>query len=411
MPPEPAPRIDPLELPAKAEAVLTFLDSVGRRSEAELYLRMFQQLPKESFAIIAPGAPVIRQGQGAFAEQLRFLDELGLRAPVVLGLLGGTQLGAVSERLRRRLRAAGLTHEIHAADEAELPRRLGEELRAGVWPIVELAEAWLPSPEERLAWIGGVARELDTRKLVLLRRHGRLHLASERGLSLAEQHVLAVEAGGVSLVNLTTDADLILGHRLLRKDDARLLELVRGLLDGASAERLLVSITSPLDLLRELFTVKGSGTLVKRGSAISASSSYEGVDRQRLAVLFGASFGAPLREGFFAKAPARVFVEQDYRAAAIVQDTEHAPYLSKFAVDPLAQGEGLGRDLWQVVEREFPRLFWRTRAENPIAAWYSTVCDGLVRTPRWHVFWRGLEPLLVPSIVAHAETLGDDFER
>ena len=41
--------------PDAAGVVLTFLESVGRRSEAELYLKLFRELPKESFAIIAPG--------------------------------------------------------------------------------------------------------------------------------------------------------------------------------------------------------------------------------------------------------------------------------------------------------------------------------------------------------------------
>ena len=48
-------------LPATAEAVLTFLESVGRRSEAEFYLRLFRKIPKESFAIVAAEAPVVRR--------------------------------------------------------------------------------------------------------------------------------------------------------------------------------------------------------------------------------------------------------------------------------------------------------------------------------------------------------------
>ena len=45
----------PAPASAAAEAVLTFLESVGRRSEAEFYLRLFLKLPPESFGIIAPG--------------------------------------------------------------------------------------------------------------------------------------------------------------------------------------------------------------------------------------------------------------------------------------------------------------------------------------------------------------------
>ena len=69
-----------------ADVVLTFLESVGRRAEAELYLRLFRQLPKESFALIAPGAQVLRDGAGALVEQIRFLADLDLYAPLVVGL-------------------------------------------------------------------------------------------------------------------------------------------------------------------------------------------------------------------------------------------------------------------------------------------------------------------------------------
>lgn len=407
-PGEPA---EPQALPATAEAVLTFLESVGRRSEAELYLGFFQRLPKESFAIIAPGSPVLRIGPGSFAEQLKFLADLGLSAPIVLGLIGSTPARAALERLERRLTAAGIQHALHPWTEEGLGDTLREELRRGVWPIVEVENASALSAEERVRWVGGLASELDTRKLVLLRRHGPLHLSSERSLSLADKHALAVDDAELTLVNLSTDADLVLEHKLLRREDARLLELARELLVASTAPELQVSITSPLDLSRELFTVKGAGTLIKRGRPIRRAERYEDLDLARLTALLESSFGFPVREEFFSIAPAAIFYEQDYRGAAIVHPAADAPYLAKFAVVPLAQGEGLGRDLWQTVEREFPRLFWRTRAANPVAGWYSAVCDGLIRLPRWHVFWRGLEPEAIPRIVEHAVALGDDFVR
>ena len=82
--------------------MLTFLESVGRRSEAEFYLRMFHGLPKESFAIIVPGGPVVRSALGSIVEQLRFLSDLGLYATVVLGLFDpdtGAKLGADEKQI------------------------------------------------------------------------------------------------------------------------------------------------------------------------------------------------------------------------------------------------------------------------------------------------------------------------
>jgi len=394
-------------LPATAEALLTFLESVSGRAEAELYLGLFRRMPKESFAIIAPGAPVIRQGQGSFTEQLRFLKDLGLAAPVVLGLFDPREAEGARERLVKRLEAAQVDHTLHFPREEDLSETLRSELRAGRWPIVQLAD----DASDRLAWLARLAERLDTRKLVLLRRRGPLHLTSERSLSIAEKNLLSVDSRGLSLVNLRTDTELLTGHKLLRKEDATLFGHVQALLGSCADEQLLVSITSPLDLLRELFTVKGAGTLIKRGTAIRRFDSYASLDLPRLERLIESSFGHDLKGEFFSTPPLAVYVEEDYRGAAILHDTPDAPYLAKFSVDPVAQGEGMGRDLWQAISRDFPRLFWRTRPDNPVAAWYAKVCDGLVRLPRWHVFWRGIEPALIPNLVEHALAQGDDFHR
>jgi acetylglutamate kinase len=85
------------------------------------------------------------------------------------------------------------------------------------------------------------------------------------------------------------------------------------------------------------------------------------------------------------------------------------PYLSKFAVEPEARGEGMGRDLWQAISRDYPALYWRSRPDNPIAAWYDSVCDGLVRSPEWTVYWRGIDTAMIPDVVETACAQPADF--
>ena len=55
-----------------------------------------------------------------------------------------------------------------------------------------------------------------------------------------------------------------------------------------------------------------------------------------------------------------------------------------------AQGEGLGRAVWQVMRDENPRLFWRSRRGNPVNAFYWNECDGSIKQPMWKVFWYGI---------------------
>jgi acetylglutamate kinase len=107
--------------------------------------------------------------------------------------------------------------------------------------------------------------------------------------------------------------------------------------------------------------------------------------------------------------PLAVYVDASYRGAAVVHDAYPVPYLSKFAVQPEAQGEGIGRDIWEVLVRHHAQLYWRSRADNPVASWYLSVCDGMVRRAAWQVYFRGIPVELIPEAVAQAEARGTDF--
>jgi bifunctional N-acetylglutamate synthase/kinase len=161
--------------------------------------------------------------------------------------------------------------------------------------------------------------------------------------------------------------------------------------------------------LKELFTVRGAGTLIKRGTAIQRRDSYAELDLGRLRQLLESSFQRALDPDFFERAPLAIYFEASYRGALIVHHERPAPYLTKFAVEPEAQGEGIGNDLWQAMLRDFPRLFWRGRPDNPINSWYQSVCDGMLRLPRWQLFWRGIEPAQIAEIAARADALPSDF--
>ncbi len=131
---------------------------------------------------------------------------------------------------------------------------------------------------------------------------------------------------------------------------------------------------------------------------------------RRLAALLEASFGRTLRPSFFARAPKSVYLEPSYRGAIILEPSEVAPYLTKFAVDRIAQGEGIGRDLWHAVCRDEPAFYWRAQRSNPITGWYTEVCDGMVRARDWLVFWRGVPPTAAGRVVELALGWPTDFE-
>jgi len=67
-----------------------------------------------------------------------------------------------------------------------------------------------------------------------------------------------------------------------------------------------------------------------------------------------------------------------------------------------AQGEGLGRAVWQVMREETPSLFWRSRTGNAANAFYHGESDGSLKQGPWKVFWYGIDDFpAIERAVAH----------
>jgi len=377
------------------ELVLRFLASIGRPAEAQQYLELFRADQAERFAILHVSHAVLRDAADALTVDLRFLAELGLRPVIVIGAERARNAEAHAERMVAAL-GGGVPATRVAADAAAARA----EIQAGRLPVVALTE---PEGDTRAALdrrfdaIAALAAGLGTRKIVFVGRRS--------GLQPKDGRV-------VSIVDLTTEKSALLGPGVLPEPQADLLRQIARLVDQVP-HRLTVSVTSPLDLLRELFTVKGAGTLVRRGSAVTPYPRGAGIDRTRLIALVEDAFGRRLVGDVLGRALRTIYVADDYRGAAVVTDTPLAPYLSKFAVTLEARGEGVGRDLWRAMDADLPRLYWRARVANPISAWYREQCEGAQRVRiddvDWFVFWRGLAPSELPAAIAYATSSTPDF--
>ena len=375
----------PSEL-APQDVVLRFLESTGRPSEARLYLDLFRARPREQFAAIAIDANVMADAADAVVQDLKFLAALDLFPTVVLGIFQPADAVLHGRSLRRHLEDEGLRVEVLRARRRSLAARVTLCVRGGAVPVVVFEPAGSEGPGDRLARLGTLLGELEARKLLFLHRPG----------GLRQGGVL------VPIVNLTTDVPALLSSGELSRKEALILEGARRLCEGAAPPSFTVAVTSPLNVLRELFTVKGAGTLLRRGARVLKHEGWEGLDVPRLRDLLASSFGRAPSDAFFARTPDRVYLEEGYRGCAILSEAPLGAYLTKFAVSAEAQGEGIARDLWEALVAETPVVFWRARRRNPISDWYAKLCDGLMRLPEWTVYWKGLEPASIPAAIEWA---------
>ena len=353
------------------KTIRMFLDSIGRREDYEFYLDKFRAERSACFALLCPDQDSIEAGAEVLAFDLLFLLRLEL-VPAIL--LCGEPAGRMSQLLARE--AIFAFHPLGDDAEEFIQRAcLDERIPVLVAPNLDLEAALLRLVPE-------VARRVH-----LVRVQGGLQNASGELLSNVYTHVDNCEP--------------------VASQDADLLALARKLLEERPGLHL--SVTSPLNLLQEIFTVKGAGTLFRKGSVIEHFTGLGPIDQARLVGLLEASFGKPLKSLAFLDNVSDSYVEQNYRGTVLLEKHPAGRYLSKFAVGREARGEGLAQELWRVVCENQGPLFWRSNRANPFNSWYHQQADGHHLAGKWQIFWRGISVADISAVIEYCCTREEDF--
>lgn len=407
--------------------IVRLLSNMGSAKEIQQYLKRFSQLDAARFAVVKVGGAILRDELEALVSSLSFLQQVGLTPIVIHG--AGPQL---DEEMARAGIGKKTVDGLRFTDPAGLAvvRKVmqGENLR--------LVEALQAQGVRATSVTGGVFEcgLLGRRKYGLVGKVERVHIAPiQAAIKVGSIPVIASlgETAGGQILNVNADWAANELVKTLRPYKIVFLTATGGLLDGEGRvidsinlstdyeglmaqpwlhsgmkvkiqqihELLMqlppdssVSITRPDQLAKELFTHRGSGTLVRRGERVRCVTSWRKLDLKRLRTLIESGFGRRLAPDYFEKTrPYRVYVSEHYRAALILTLEGGLPHLDKFAVAEDAQGEGLGRAAWQVMRADNPRLFWRARPGNPVNEFYLDEADGCLKGERWNVFWYGLE--------------------
>jgi acetylglutamate kinase len=406
--------------------IVRLLSNMASTKEIQQYLKRFSQLDAARFAVVKVGGAVLRDELEALVSSLAFLQQVGLTPIVVHG--AGPQLdermkeAGIEKRTVNNLRVTdepvlAVVRQVMRQENLKLVEALQDQgvratsIQSGVFEAEFL-------DREVYGLVGKVTR-VDIDGIQAAIKVGSIpviaSLAETSGGQIVNVNadfaanelvqvlqpykiVFLTGTGGllddqgkvIDSINLSTEYEHLIAQPWINGGMRVKLEQIRDLLENLPLSSS-VSITRPSELAKELFTHKGSGTLVRRGERVLHATSWNELDLPRLRELIESAFGRSLVDDYFDRTPLlRAYVSENYRAAVILTDEGGHTYLDKFAVLDDAQGEGLGRAVWQVMRDENPRLFWRSRNGNPVNHFYYAESGGCYKDERWKVFWYGI---------------------
>ncbi len=405
--------------------IVQLLSNMTDGKEIRSYLQRFAEVDQSRFAVIKIGGAILEDNLQESAAALAFLHTVGLTPIVLHG--GGPQLDAA-------LAAKGLGGEkidgLRVTDDAVLDVardvfmteniKLVEAVRKEGVDAHSLTAGAIEADyidRDRLGYVGAPTKvRLDLISSVV--RSGAVPILTCLGVSpggqllnvngdtatralveaVAPLKIIFLSSVGGLLghdgeplhsINLATDFDGLMHADWVQGGMRLKLQEIKKLLDAAPMSSS-ASITTPAELIKELFTHGGSGTLVRRGELIKSYADKTAIDRAKAEHLVSAAFGRQVKPEWWQQLRIQdAHISESYRAGALISQVDDFLYLDKFAVLDDARGEGLARTVWRKAVHDKPVMFWRSRTDNGFNAFYHNVAAGAVKTGPWTVFWIG----------------------
>ena len=425
--------------PKIKETIIQLLSNLANPKEIDQYLKRFVNAGQSHFAVIKVGGAVLENDLDNLCSSLAFLERIGLFPIVVHG--SGPQLnkhladqGIKSEFIDGQRVTTSEVLKVAKKTFIQQNLKLANGLQAMGVKTASITTGVFNasiSTNKDLGYVGKV-ESVDLEPIETAVKSGAIPILS----SLAESDtgqclninadiatnqlaialkpykiIFLTDTGGlldqsneiISSVNLATDYDHLMQQDWLHGGMKLKIKQVAEILDQLPATAS-VSLTKPLHLSKELFTHKGSGTLIRRGELILSLSDVKDIDTVKLTQLLETSFNKTLEKDYFSSANIQnISVTQCYRAAAIITKEKGFSYLDKFVVAEDAKGEGLGKTLWEKIQAENSSLFWRCKPDNTINGFYFSNADGCIKTDDWNIFWYGIDDFKdVESCVKYA---------
>ncbi|MDH5655193.1 MAG: hypothetical protein OEZ34_04760 [Spirochaetia bacterium] len=359
------------------QTIHLFLDSIGRSEEYEYYLDKFRSESHPVFSILCPDLDSFRRVHRGILFDIQFLQKLELYPALIL-------TGPFADEMADYCREAEGTVLIEFNPEAG---------------IQDLTESLNQAKEKRLTSFiyirNGTLSRFFSEFLPAV--SGRIHFIRMAG-SIRDPFYRPV-----FFYNLKKESESAILH-----EDLPVIDLAKKIL--LMHQSLHVSVTSPVNLLKEIFTVKGAGTVIRKGSLVVYKNSLSVQEVKAMEALLEKSFQKKLKNRSILEGKKHYFIEENFSAAAILEESDYGMYLTKFAVDTNARGSGIAQEIWDSMISKENRIFWRAKKNNSVNRWYLSLSDGVHKSGDWFIFWKGVGVADIPNIVQYCIEREEDFE-
>ena len=367
--------------------VIRSLSAMGAMNDARFYAELFSSQQAEKFALIVIDPRCLKNPLlESLIGNLRILYDLDLTPTLLVGALDDdtTSIRFSSQRLVKDLESAKILTVRLNTESYGLFESVKKATASGKIPVLENTSQMKQKGLEELV------NKLGPAKVIFLQPSGGINKNGRR----------------IPVINIDDKAQTDLED--LTPGQTRFVDMAKGILKTSHRDKVFV-IASPLNLLQELFTVKGSGTLIRQAANVVNFKTLKKIDIASLKTSIELGFEKKLTRKIDDWPIQSIILDTEYRAGAILTSLADITYLSKFWVIKEAQGEGLARDIWDSIIAKNPKLFWRSRMDNPFNEWYLKTCEGMQISGKWRVFWRGLQPEEIRIAILSAIKEPEDF--
>lgn len=365
------------------KTIRLFLDSIGRRDEYEYYLNRFRSDHSNAFALICPSGEGFEEAASVFTFDLEFLLRLELDPVILL-------CGPDAMKMRNMLLRGKHPFADHLVDIAG--KNIGDH------------------KEDILGFLEDCRRR--SRIMVLVDPSTTLEDALQKIVPTVSNRIHFVRTRGPLHDSNSTPLYYYYTRNpeqvVLSEPDQSIAEISTILLAQNPGTH--ISVASPLQLLQELFTVKGAGCVIRTGSEIVHYSNIDSLDREKLENLLERSFQRKLIRRDFMDRATELYIEEKYHGVALLEPHGESMYLSKFTVETVARGEGLAQELWRKISDNHQSIFWRSHVSNPVNHWYEKLADGYHHEGVWKIFWHKAKIVNIPEMIRFALQQKEDFE-